>query len=86
MNHKIFHQPQKGEKKEDKSIMANNKIKALTFDTGGTILDLHTGLYSEFKSIGNRYGLTRDWHHVSNELRRQSLARMINRGEKEPLQ
>lgn len=66
--------------------MANNKIKALTFDTGGTILDWHTGFYSEFKSIGNRYGLTRDWHHISNELRRQSLAKMINLGENEPPQ
>ena len=66
--------------------MAIKDIKALTFDTGGTILDWHTGFYSILKSIGDRYGLERDWHHIANELRRRTLAKMINLGEKKPPQ
>ena len=66
--------------------MAIKDIKALTFDTGGTILDWHTGFYSIFKSIGADHGLERDWHHIANELRRRSLGKMINLGQKEPPQ
>ena len=47
------------------------------------MLDWQIAFYSEFKSIGNRCGLTSDWHHISNELRRQSLAKMIKLDEKE---
>jgi 2-haloacid dehalogenase len=64
--------------------MAINKIKALTFDTGGTILNWYAGFYSELKSIGNSYGLARDWHHNTNEPRRRSLVKMINLGQNEP--
>ena len=66
--------------------MVINDIKALTFDTGGTILDWHTGFYSTMKAIGKGYGLDRDWHHIANELRRQSLKKMINLGQHEPPQ
>ena len=30
------------------------KIKAITFDTGGTILDWHTGFLNAFKKIGKK--------------------------------
>ena len=66
--------------------MAINDIKALTFDTGGTILDWHTGFYSALKAIGKGYGLDRDWHYIANELRRRSLGKMINLGQHEPPQ
>ena len=66
--------------------MVTEEIEALTFDTGGTILDWHTGFYSKLKSIGERYGLVRDWHHIANELRRRTLAKMINLGQHEPPQ
>jgi 2-haloacid dehalogenase len=64
--------------------MVDEKIKALTFDTGGTILDWHSGFYSIFSKIGNKYGIEKDWHLIVNELRRRSLEKMINLGEKEP--
>ena len=61
-----------------------NKIKALTFDTGGTILDWHTGFKDALKIVGDKYNYKKDWASLSNELRRRSLASMLNLGEKEP--
>lgn len=46
------------------------EIKALTFDTGGTILDWHDGLCGAFERIGKRHGAKRDWHAVTNDYRR----------------
>ena len=66
--------------------MKHNHIKALTFDTGGTILDWHSGFYEILTLIGNRHGIERDWHVVANELRRRSLGKILNLGEKEPPQ
>ena len=40
-----------------------NEIKALTFDTGGTILDWHTGFLNAFKIAGNEHGIDKDWKH-----------------------
>jgi len=52
-------------------------IKALTFDTGGTILDWHTGLCQAFAQAGRQHGLSADWAEVTNEYRRRSLKTMI---------
>lgn len=46
------------------------KIKALTFDTGGTILNWHSGICSAFQRIGERHGVSLDWHTVTNDYRR----------------
>ena len=35
--------------------MSLSNVKALTFDTGGTILDWHTGFKSAFSEIGAKY-------------------------------
>ena len=59
-------------------------VKALTFDTGGTILDWHTGFRTALAETGARYGLEKDWAALTNELRRRSLGRMLNLGEHEP--
>jgi 2-haloacid dehalogenase len=59
-------------------------IRALTFDTGGTILDWHSGFRDALAAAGGRHGLDRDWALVANELRRRSLGAMLNLGEKEP--
>ena len=59
-------------------------VKALTFDTGGTILDWHSGFRDALKSVGRAHGLERDWADIANQLRRQSLGRMVNLGEHEP--
>lgn len=49
------------------------KIKALTFDTGGTILDWHSGICSAFQRIGERHGISLDWHTVTNDYRRLAM-------------
>ena len=60
-----------------------NNIKALTFDTGGTILDWHSGFKEAFRVIGKRYNYFQDWGFLANELRRRSLKSMLNLGENE---
>ena len=55
-------------------------IKALTFDTGGTILDWHSGFRNAFEAAGSRHGIKRDWATLANDLRRQSLEAMLNLG------
>ncbi len=64
--------------------MSDGDIKALTFDTGGTILDWHTGFSTALAEAGGRHGLERDWPALTNELRRRSLGKMVNLGEHEP--
>ena len=63
--------------------MMGEKIKALTFDTGGTILDWHSGFYNALSKIGEKYGMKKDWHLIANELRRRSLGKILNQGEVE---
>jgi len=53
-----------------------SEIKALTFDTGGTILDWHSGITARLAEIGARRGIEADWASVTNAYRRRSLARM----------
>ena len=53
------------------------EIKALTFDTGGTILDWHGGIARAFAAAGAARGLTADWHEVTNEYRRRSLKGIV---------
>ena len=61
--------------------MIGEKIKALTFDTGGTILDWHSGFYNALIKIGEKYRMKKDWHVIANELRRRSLEKILNQGE-----
>ena len=53
-------------------------IKALTFDTGGTILDWHHGISRAFATAGVHHGLQADWPTITNEYRRRSLQAMLN--------
>jgi 2-haloacid dehalogenase len=53
-------------------------VKALTFDTGGTILDWHTGLCQAFAHAGAGHGLSADWSEITNEYRRRSLKMMVS--------
>lgn len=59
-------------------------VKALTFDTGGTILDWHTGFKSAFERAGKRHGIEKDWAGLSNQLRKRALMSMLRLGEHEP--
>ena len=52
-------------------------IKALTFDTGGTILDWHGGISRAFAAAGLRRNLQADWHEITNEYRRRSLKAIV---------
>jgi 2-haloacid dehalogenase len=53
-------------------------VKILAFDTGGTILDWHSGINAALVEAGQRYGVTHDWASFTNEYRRRALRRMIN--------
>jgi 2-haloacid dehalogenase len=60
------------------------EIKALTFDTGGTVLDWHSGFRDAFAAAGQRHGIRRDWAALANDLRRRSMQAMLNLGENGP--
>ena len=64
--------------------MSLSDIRALTFDTGGTILDWHTGFSTALARAGADLGEDRDWAGLANEIRRRSLKRMLNLGEHAP--
>ena len=64
--------------------MSLQDVKALTFDTGGTILDWHTGFSNALAKAGAAHGLEGDWPKIANEMRRRSLRRMVNLGEHSP--
>jgi 2-haloacid dehalogenase len=64
--------------------MTLHGVKALTFDTGGTILDWHTGISGALAKTGAKHSIEKDWTHITNEFRRRSLGNMINLGENEP--
>ncbi|MCP4182959.1 MAG: HAD-IA family hydrolase [Hyphomicrobiales bacterium] len=63
--------------------MSLDEIKALTFDTGGTILDWHSGFATALQEAGNHHGIDKDWPALANEIRRCSLKLMVNLGEHE---
>jgi len=52
-------------------------IRALAFDTGGTVLDWHTGISTALAAAGRRTDLAMDWPAVANEYRRRSLRKMV---------
>lgn len=64
--------------------MSLSNVRALTFDTGGTILDWHTGFETVLAETGAAHGLERNWHDLANELRRRSLGKMLNLGKDAP--
>jgi 2-haloacid dehalogenase len=55
-------------------------VKAFTVDTGGTVLDWHSGFATALAQGGAEQGLQRDWHSLANEIRRKSMSLMINHG------
>jgi 2-haloacid dehalogenase len=52
--------------------------RALTFDTGGTILDWHRGISRALATVADRRGVKADWPAITNEYRRRSLNAMVN--------
>ncbi len=64
--------------------MSLEDVKALTFDTGSTILDWHTGFTDALAMAGASHGLEKDWAAIANDLRRRSLHRMVHQGKDSP--
>jgi 2-haloacid dehalogenase len=64
--------------------MSISNIRALTFDTGGTILDWHSGFSNALAMAGARHGLDRNWHELANDMRHKSLGKMLNLGKDAP--
>lgn len=60
--------------------MSETEIKALLFDTAGTVLDWHSGFADALARVGARHGVERDWGAFANEIRRRSLTRMDSLG------
>ena len=52
-------------------------FKAITFDTGGTILDWHSSLFNAFVRVGNRVNISRDWNVLTNAYRRQAMKGIV---------
>lgn len=53
------------------------EIKAVAFDTGGTVLDWHSGVSDAFAAIGKLHGLERDWGAITNQYRRLSMKGIV---------
>ena len=47
--------------------MGIGEIRALTFDTGGTILDWHSGFSAALGEAGRAHGIEKDWNALANE-------------------
>ena len=64
--------------------MSLTNLKALTFDTGGTILDWHSGVRDALAKLGSVHGVSGDWAAAANEFRKRSLGAMVNHGKDGP--
>ncbi|MBE7942747.1 MULTISPECIES: haloacid dehalogenase type II [Ramlibacter] len=52
-------------------------IKAATFDTGGTVLDWHSGIRDALAAVGRAHGVERDWGSLTNQYRRLSMKGIV---------
>jgi 2-haloacid dehalogenase len=52
-------------------------VKALAFDTGGTVLDWYTGVRTALERAGTRREVSADWDGITREYRRRSLQIML---------
>lgn len=52
-------------------------IKAVAFDTGGTVLDWHGGLVAALSRAGGHHGASLDWHAVANDWRRRAMQGIV---------
>ena len=48
------------------------RVDAVVFDTGGTVLDWHTGVTAGFENAGRHAGVSADWSALANTWRRLS--------------
>lgn len=52
-------------------------IRAVAFDTGGTVLDWHGGLFRALARLGEELSVRADWHAVANDWRRRTLEGIV---------
>lgn len=52
-------------------------IRAVAFDTGGTVLDWHGGIVEALVRHLEPHGLRADWHAVANDWRRRTLQGIV---------
>jgi 2-haloacid dehalogenase len=52
-------------------------IKAVAFDTGGTVLDWHGGVVRALERVGAPQGAKADWHAVANDWRRRTMKGIV---------
>jgi 2-haloacid dehalogenase len=53
------------------------RIKALLFDTFGTVTDWHSTVVDEGKKISEKYGISVDWHSFANRWRDEGYMKAI---------
>ena len=53
------------------------QLRALAFDTGGTVLDWHGGLVRAFAPLAERHGLQVDAHALVNDWRRRTMQGIV---------
>ena len=56
-------------------------IKAIAFDTGGTVLDWHSGIRDAFAAMGAKHGVTRDWASITNQYRRLCMKGIVGQSQ-----
>lgn len=52
-------------------------IRALAFDTGGTVLDWHGGLVAALSQVGAVHAISLDWDAVANDWRRRAMKGIV---------
>lgn len=52
-------------------------IRAIAFDTGGTVLDWHGGLVRALARVGAHHAIERDWHAMANDWRRRTMKNIV---------
>jgi 2-haloacid dehalogenase len=55
-----------------KADLVASKVKALIFDTGGTVFDWHSGVTEALSRIGSEFRIEADWPALTKEWRRTS--------------
>lgn len=53
-------------------------VRALTFDTGGTIVDWHSGISSALERVSTQRGYSEDWSAIACEWRSRSITPMLD--------